>query len=365
MIQQRVERFVWPAVLAMLAVACVLVLRPFFSAILWAAILTFTTWPVYGRLRAQVGGRSSLASGLMTAIIVLALVIPIALAVIGLVRNADAVGATVADWVEIGLPPPPAWVARLPLVGEALHARWFAVSQDSSQLATMLRPLVGPAKEWGLAASRALAEGAFTLAVSALISFFLYRDGEAVAARVQRLMTRMAGRGALALLEVAQSTIRGVVYGIIGTGFAQAVLQTIGLLIAGVPGALVWGGLTFLLSLVPVGPPLVWGGAAVWLYMEGSLQWAIFIAAWGLFVVSSVDNVIKPYLISRGARLPFVLVLLGVIGGVLAFGVIGVFIGPTLLAVAYRITLEWSAMQKADDAGSHGPRAHGDGSPPA
>jgi predicted PurR-regulated permease PerM len=363
--QQRVERFLWPAVLAMLGVACVLVLRPFFSAILWSAILTYTTWPVYCRLRDRVGGRRSLASGLMTIIIVLALVIPIAIAVFGLVRNAETIGTVLAEWVESGVPRPPAWVVRLPLFGETLYARWLAISEDGAQLGAALRPLFGPAKDWGLAVTRALAEGAFTLAVSALISFFLYRDGDAVSMRIQRLMTRMAGPSALPLLEVAQATIRGVVYGIIGTGVAQAVLQAIGLLIAGVPGALVWGGITFLLSLVPVGPPLVWGGAAIWLYMEGHLGWALFLAAWGLLVVSSVDNVIKPYLISRGARLPFVLVLLGVLGGVLAFGVIGVFIGPTLLAVAYRLTLEWSAMREPDAVAARAGGPPPDGGPAA
>jgi predicted PurR-regulated permease PerM len=167
---------------------------------------------------------------------------------------------------------------------------------------------------------------------------------------------RVAGADALRLLEVAEGTIQGVVYGIIGTALAQAVLQVIGLLLAGVPGALLLGGLTFFLSVVPVGPPMVWGGAAAWLYFNGQMGWAIFVALWGFFVVSTVDNVIKPYLIARGANLPFVLVLLGVLGGVLAFGVIGVFIGPTLLAVGYRVMLEWSAMRQeeagAADAGN-------------
>ena len=123
---------------------------------------------------------------------------------------------------------------------------------------------------------------------------------------------------------------------------AQGVLAAIGFAIAGVPGAVLLGVATFFLSVVPVGPPLVWGGAALWLFQQGLPGWAAFVAAWGFLVVSTVDNVIKPFIISRGASLPFAIVFLGVLGGVLAFGVIGVFLGPTLLAVGYRLALEWT-----------------------
>ncbi len=115
--------------------------------------------------------------------------------------------------------------------------------------------------------------------------------------------------------------------------------------IAGVPGALLWGMLTFFLSVVPVGPPLIWGGAVAWLLYQGSVGWAIFMALWGFFGISGIDNVIKPYLISRGSRLPFILTLLGVLGGALAFGFIGVFLGPLLLALGYRLLQEWVATE--------------------
>jgi predicted PurR-regulated permease PerM len=346
MIETRIERYVWPAALAALAVACVLVLRPFFSAILWAAILTFTTWPLYLRLRARLGDRMPLAASLMTTAIVLALLVPIALAAIGLAENAETLMQVVKGLLDRGLPGPPAWVASLPLVGASLQERWAAMAAESGSLAQAVQPFMGSTRTWLLAAAQALLEGMVTLLLSTFICFFLYRDGDAIASRSRRLVTRLAGAGALRLVDVAEATIRGVVYGIIGTAFAQAVLQVIGLLIAGVPGALILGALTFFLSVVPFGPPLVWLGAAAWLWFEGSVGWAVFTLLWGALLVSTIDNVIKPYLISRGANLPFVLVLLGVLGGVLAFGFIGVFIGPTLLAVAYRLVLEWSAMQR-------------------
>lgn len=340
------ERYAWPTAVVLLAVACALVLRPFFSAILWSVILAFTTWPLYTRLRHRVGGRSNVAAGLMTTLIVLVLVVPIGFALVAVVTNAGPVTEMVQGWLDKGLPDAPDWLRAIPVVGAGLHARWQGMAHDSAALGGLLKPMLAPAREAALVAGRALAEGLFTLVVSAVICFFLYRDGEAAALRCRRLVERFAGEAALPLVGVAEGTIRGVVYGIIGTALAQGFLQAVGLLVAGVPGALLLGAVTVVLSLIPVGPPLVWGGAALWLYFQGALGWALFVLLWGALVVSTVDNIIKPLLISRGAQLPFVLVLLGVLGGVLAFGFIGVFIGPTLLAVAYRLVMEWSQMRR-------------------
>ena len=133
-----------------------------------------------------------------------------------------------------------------------------------------------------------------------------------------------------------------VVYGILGTALAQAIVAIIGFLIAGVPGPFFLGLLTFFLSPIPAGPVLVWVGATLWLLHTGDTFWAVFIALWGLLVISSIDNFLKPYLISRGCNLPLVLILLGIMGGAIAFGALGVFLGPTLLAIAYAVLKEWN-----------------------
>lgn len=132
-------------------------------------------------------------------------------------------------------------------------------------------------------------------------------------------------------------------YGLLGTALAQGFVATIGFAIAGVPAALLLGVATFLLSLLPIGPPLIWGSVAIWLFYQGTVGWGIFMLLWGFFLISGVDNVVKPLLISRGSNLPFILVLFGVFGGVLAFGFVGVFIGPTLLAVGFSLIKEWAA----------------------
>ena len=176
---------------------------------------------------------------------------------------------------------------------------------------------------------------------SVFICFFFYRDGPAITARTQAVMERLAGHRAKQLIEVTAGTVSRVVNGILGTALAQSVLALIGFWISGVPGAMLLGLLTFFLSIIPMGPPLVWLPAALWLYSQGEIGWAIFLAGYGLVVVSSIDNVIKPYLISRGGSLPLLLVFMGVLGGLLAFGFIGVFLGPVILAVGYALLSEW------------------------
>src|SRR5690606_26438676 len=172
-----------------------------------------------------------------------------------------------------------------------------------------------------------------------------YRDGPRLAALTLRSLQRLIGDKAGYYLDLVAATVQRVVNGVIGTAAAQGLLALIGFLIAGVPGALVLGLLTFMLSLIPMGPPLIWVPAVIWLVLQGSYGMAIFLAIWGTFVISGVDNVLKPYLISRGGNLPLVVVLLGVFGGILAFGFMGLFLGPTLLAVAYSLLNDWVAAE--------------------
>lgn len=167
-----------------------------------------------------------------------------------------------------------------------------------------------------------------------------------MAEQLSTAVVRIGGERGATLLNLAGNTVRGVVYGILGTALVQAVIAGIGFAVAGVPGVGVLTLLTFFLSIVPMGPPLVWGPAVFWLFHQGETGWGIFMIIWGVGV-SSIDNFIKPWLISRGSTMPFLLILFGVLGGAIAFGFIGVFLGPTLLAVAYRIIQEWFGRKAA------------------
>jgi predicted PurR-regulated permease PerM len=166
-----------------------------------------------------------------------------------------------------------------------------------------------------------------------------------VAAHVRAIAERFAGPRARHLLAVVGATVKGVIYGLIGTALAQGILAAIGFWIAGVPEPLLLGFLTFVLSFVPMGPPLVWGSVTLWLLAQGAVWWGIFVAAWGLLLVSTIDNVLRPYVLGKTNNLPVVLGLFGFLGGILAFGFIGVFLGPTLLAVGYALFLEWTAAE--------------------
>jgi predicted PurR-regulated permease PerM len=247
-----------------------------------------------------------------------------------------------------GLPEAPGWLGSIPLVGERLLAMWNTIDQQGAAFMASIKPYLGQVGNWLLARSAQVGSGLLELTLSLVFVFFFYRDGPRLEAFTLRLLQRLIGERAGYYLELVAATVQRVVNGVIGTAAAQALLALIGFLIAGVPGALVLGIFTFLLSLIPMGPPLVWIPAVAWLFWQGDYGYAIFLAIWGTFIISGVDNVLKPYLISRGGNLPLVVVLLGVFGGLLAFGFIGLFIGPTLLAVAYSLLSDWTRADKVN-----------------
>jgi predicted PurR-regulated permease PerM len=338
----RAERTIAGIAALVLVVGCVLVLRPFISALLWAIVLCSSSWPIYRRLLKLIGGRRTLAALAMTLGMILVVLLPFV--IIGGAVSDDVRDLTVAvrSWIETGPPAPPDWLAKVPLVGPRSVEYWQTLATDSAKLVEAGKRLVGPASGLLVAIGKMLISGLVELALSILIAFFLFRDGESAANRVSIAVERVAGERGRHLLTLAGSTVRGVVYGVLGTALVQAVMAGIGYLIASVPGAGMLALLTFFLSVVPVGPPLIWIPATLWLLHEGSTGWAVFMLVWGIGV-SSVDNVVKPWLISQGSDMPFLLMLFGVLGGALAFGFIGVFLGPTLLAVGYRLVTEWAA----------------------
>ncbi|MDK9704204.1 MAG: AI-2E family transporter [Sulfuritalea sp.] len=344
------DRFLAILALTLLGAGCVLVLWPFLTALIWAAILASTSWPAFLRLDRLVGDRRTLAATLMTLLVTVVLLGPIAAVALALADNVAELGRAATALVKEGLPDAPAWLASVPLVGQTLHDYWQQFAHDSPRLMAELEKLAKPAQAAAIAGGRIVGQGVLDMGLSVFLAFFFFVHGEALARRLRIALERLAGLRATYLLGIARGTVTGVIYGILGTGLAQGVLAAIGFGIAGVPGAVLLGVATFFLSVVPVGPPLVWGGAAIWLFQQDQPAWAAFVAAWGFFLVSTVDNVIKPFIISRGASLPFAIVFLGVLGGVLAFGVIGAFLGPTLLAVGYRLSTEWTTEAAAPPA---------------
>ncbi|AFL50544.1 putative PurR-regulated permease PerM [Sinorhizobium fredii] len=340
-----IEQILGVGALLLLALGCALVLQPFLSAILWAAVICFSTWPVYQRCERAVGGNKSLAAAVMTLLVALVLVAPFAVMVPSLTDSVSNLLTAVNQILEQGPPAPPLWVAGLPVIGENVAAYWESLAHNAPAFIIELKKLIGPATNLAVASGAVLGAGLLELGMSVFIAFFFFLHGRRIAAYVREVGERFAGLRSRKLLTVVGGTVKGVIYGLIGTALAQAVLAGIGFWIAGVPQALLLGFLTFVLSFVAIGPPLVWGAVALWFFVQGAVWWGLFVAAWGLLLVSSIDNVLRPYVLGKTNSLPVLLGLFGFLGGVVAFGFIGVFLGPTLLAVAYSLFLEWTTAE--------------------
>jgi predicted PurR-regulated permease PerM len=347
--ETRLETYARVAAAALLVLGCLLVLRPFVGAILFAGVLCFSTWPVFVWLRDRWGGRGSLAAlGLVLTLVVL-LVVPIALATQSLVVHSADVVETVRNYMDRrGDDAVPDFIRHIPLVGPWLGEYAHGLLRSRDELIAFGKQFVDPAKTLLVALGRAAGEGLIQMLIALFVAFFLYRDGERVKRLLGEGVARLAGeKHGPAIVGTAQNAVRGVIYGLVGTALAQAAVALIGFAIAGVPGAFLLAALTFVLSLVPMGPVLIWGGAAVWLYANDQTGWAIFMVIYGIAVISSVDNFVKPILMSRAGNLSMLLVVLGVFGGAIAFGFIGLFVGPALLAVGWSLTKVW-----LDDEGS-------------
>lgn len=351
---RQIERLARVALVGALVVGCWLVLRPFFDAILFAVVIAISTRPAFRWLTAKLKGRRTLASLLCCLGVMLALIGPAAMLA---VSAADA-GTTLLDQIRgrlsAGPIEPPSWVSSMPLVGPSIADNWRNLAGSRMELVRALQAIAEPFRDVAIAAGGALGGGVLQLILAVFLLFFLYRDGAKISARFENAFERIAGPDAAELIAIAQNTVVSVMLGMVGTAVAQSLVATLGFAIAGVPAPLLLGAATFVTSPVPFGPPLVWGGAAIWLYSTGETGWAIFMVIYGAVVISSVDNVLKPLLISRGSGMTLAPTLLGVFGGVIAFGFMGIFIGPTLLALAINVGAKWldkqAEPQGPDDA---------------
>jgi predicted PurR-regulated permease PerM len=341
-----VEKALGLALLSVVIAGCLLVLFPFLNAILLAIPLCVSTWPLFTRLQRGLGGRRAMAAVVMTLCIAALLVVPLVLLGTNLAEDLGRLNVAVQSGIERGLPPPP-WLGRLPFVGTEAERMWVQVSHERVGLRTTLAPYLGPVREWVLRQGASLLGGTLQVVLSVVLLFFLYRDGAYAESRLQEAMSRLGGWRARHVLQAAAATIRSVVNGVVGTAVLQGILLGFSFWLAGVPGAVVLGALGVILTLLPLGLVVLWLPAALWLLSQNETAWAIFIVVWNLFLVGSLDNFVRPYLISRGAKLPTVLIFFGVLGGVVAFGIVGVFLGPVLLAVAFTMFQDWNVTERA------------------
>lgn len=347
--EARLQWFVGLGTGGLVLVGVYVVLAPFLVPIAWAAILAYATWPHYRWMRRLLGDRDAGAALVMTLLIVLAVVLPVGLLSLSLADEVAQVFRTLRAWATEPPDLPPA-VAELPVVGRWL-AGWHASIRTNP--GTLRDLLADHAPRWGqvvLSAAGDVGRNLGRLGLTLLTVFFLYRHGEAVIGQTTRVLNRLAGPRVERLLEIVGATVRATCYGVLLTAVAQGVLAGLGFWAAGIPASVLLGALTAGLALLPFGPPLIWVPAGVWVLATSSIWKGVALLLWGALAVSGVDNVIRPYFIGGATQIPFLLVLFGVVGGMAAFGLLGLFIGPTILAVALVLWREWATARLPEAA---------------
>lgn len=338
------KRLAQIALVTLLIVGCVIVLWPFIGAVLFAFVLWICTWPFYGRhILPLVKGSATRGASLMILMLTVVTLLPMVFLSSSVVTGVDALIDKAKPYVEQGLPAePPLILKQLPIVGGEIEASWRRIASSREEMKNLLQQFTVPARQFALSLGGLVANGLLQLVLVLFVAFFLYRDGEAINRALATGARKLGDDLGEKMLLLTRGTVNGVMLGLVGTAAAQGAVALIGFLIAGVPGAMLLGFATFFLSLIPAGPVLVWGGAAAWLYSGGQTGWAIFMVLYGTLVISSIDNFVKPILIARGAGISILLIALGVLGGVMVFGFIGIFLGPVLLALGHALVKEWT-----------------------
>ncbi|HXC67496.1 MAG TPA: AI-2E family transporter YdiK [Nitrospiraceae bacterium] len=332
------------------------ILRPFLPAVIWATMIVVATWPVLLRVQGWLWGRRWLAVAVMTCLLLLVLVVPLSLAIGTIVANAD----VISGWSEVlstlKLSQPPVWVEKLPLVGKRAAQTWSELAASGQEeLAKKFAPYAAGVVRWFVDQLGSFGMMTIQFLLTVVVASVLFATGETVAEGVRRFGRRLAGVQGENAVILAGQAIRGVALGVVVTACVQAALGGIGLAIAGVPFATILTAIMFLLCVARVGPGLVMLAGVGWLYWDGSVGWAMALLAWSILVGPLVKNVLGPILMRRGAQLPLVLILPGVLGGLIAFGLVGIFIGPMVLAVSYRLLEAWVCEELAEQAPAREP----------
>jgi len=325
-------------VFALLALS-IWVLHPFIPAIVWATMTVVATWPILLAVQRKAGGRRWVAVTVMTVALLLVFAVPLMLTIGTIVRHVDDITNWANSFEGLSVGEPPAWVANLPMVGDELASAWRDAAAGG-HLGEKLQPYFGGVARWFVAQIGSFGAVILQFLLTLAISAVLFVHGEKAAAGVQAAARRIGDERAVDAVRLAAAAIRAVAVGVIVTALVQSTLGGIGLWIAGIPLAVLLTAIMFLLAVAQVGPVPVMAGAVIWLYVKDSPGWGTALLVWTV-IVGTMDNVLRPILIRRGADLPLLLVFSGVVGGLIAFGLVGLFIGPMVLAVMWTLCVAW------------------------
>jgi predicted PurR-regulated permease PerM len=317
------------------------IFKPFLTSFIWATIIVVATWPLLLKLQGWLWNRRGLAVAAMTAILLLVLVVPLTLAIATIIDGAD----KISDWIKsVGaftVPPMPEWVGKIPFVGKNITERWQQLAAlPPDELSARLTPYAKNALGWFMAKAGSFGMMILQFLLTVIISAILYAKGETAASGVRRFARRLAGQKGDGTAVLAAKAVRGVALGVVLTAVIQSVLGGIGLAITGVPAVAILTAVMFMLCIAQIGPAVVLILSITWLFYKGDPFWGGVLIAWSIPVLV-LDNIIRPVLIKKGADLPLLLIFAGVIGGLIAFGIIGLFIGPVVLAVSHVLLKAW------------------------
>lgn len=329
--------------IAVLIGACFWIIKPFLSAIIWAAMIVIATWPMMISIQSRLGGKRWPAVLIMTVLLLAILIVPLAYAITTVIETAQDLFSNTQTLANLKIPPPPEWLQRIPLAGAKCSALWqeFAALSPAA-LSERVLPYSQKILQWFLSQAGSVGMTIVHCFLTVIISAIMYAHGENAAKGVRLFVRRLAGIPGEDAALLAAKSIRGVALGIVGTALVQSILGGAGLLLTGVPAPLILTALLFLLCAAQIGPAPVLIPATIWLFTKDLTAWGYFMIAWTV-IVSTIDNFVRPVLIRKGADLPLLLIFAGVIGGLISFGMIGLFIGPVMLAVTFTLLKVWIA----------------------
>jgi predicted PurR-regulated permease PerM len=337
-------------VIGVLLAGSIMTLLPFLSALIWATTIAVATWPALIRVQRLIGGRRSLAVALMTLLVLLAFIVPFALAVSSLLEAADRSPTVMNAFLTQGLGPPPAWIEDIPVVGDRLARRWQEVSAGGPEaLAALVQPYAGSAAAWAIAATGGFGRTIILILITVILVTILYAKGEVAAKGALAFAHRLGGETGERTIILAGQAVRSVALGVVLTALVQSLLAGFGLWFCGIPYPGVLTAIAFILGIAQIGPAPVLASAIIWLYWTGSTGWGTALLIWSVPVVM-LDNILRPILIRRGVQLPLLLIIGGVVGGLISFGVVGLFVGPVVLAATYTLVKDWVARGQSEMA---------------
>jgi predicted PurR-regulated permease PerM len=329
--------------IGLLLVSSLWILTPFIGALAWATMIVVSTWPILLKVQQSAGGRRWVAVVVMTIVALATFVVPLLAAVSSMFDAAQRSPAVLRDLIGGGLGPPPDWIAGLPVVGARIAEKWAALAAGGPEaLVETLRPYARSAAASMLALTGGLGAMLLQMLLTIVVAAILYSGGETAARGVLAFAHRLGGTRAEDTVHLAAKAVRSVALGVLVTALVQSALAGLGLWVAGVPHPGLFTAIAFVLAVAQLGPMLVLIPAVIWLYWSGHPGWGTALLIWSIPVIA-LDNVLRPILIRRGVELPMLLIIAGVIGGLIGFGVIGLFVGPVVLAASYTLLRAWIA----------------------